>query len=401
MASIAALSLNLRLALTAIPPLLPTIRRDTGMSAAVGGLLITIPLLCFGALAPLAPRLARHFGAEHVVAMALAVLMASVVLRSAPGIAALFIGTLLLGASVTCGNVLGPGVVKSWFDRRTGPVMGLYTTGVNAGAALGAGATVPLMHAIGCSWRAVLALWAIGAAIALLIWLPQVNSTRLKDSGLAKPSYPQVRLLYRDRLAWQVTLFFGLQAIIYAGTTWLPSVFVAHGVSQSDAGLLLAISNLTGMVTTFAVPVLAVRRSTQGSLVIAAVALLATSIIGLLVAPASGALAWTVLLGLGQGAAFGLGLSLILLRSGSEPHAAELSGMTQTVGYLLSAPVPIGLGFVRDVTGGWTWPLLALLLLLLPLLLMGLGASRNRHVLAGQSADPVVATGPDSVTDAS
>jgi CP family cyanate transporter-like MFS transporter len=169
-------------------------------------------------------------------------------------------------------------------------------------------------------------------------------------------------------------------------------VFVAHGLSQTYAGLLLAIVNLTGMVTTFLTPVLAMRRPSQGGLVIAAVALCATSLIGLLVAPVGGAVAWTVLLGLGQGAMFGLALSLILLRTTDEGHANELSGMAQTVGGLLGALGPVGLGVVHDLTGGWTWPLFLLLLVLLPLLVMGLGASRNRNVLDAPSVEVGMAT---------
>lgn len=388
LAAIACVSINIPLAAASVSPLLPTIRNDTGMSAAAGGLLLTIPLLCFGTLSTLAPRLARRFGADHVIALSMVVLAISILWRSAPSIASLFGGTLLLGAALTCGNVLLPGIIKRKFEGRTGPVMALFTTGVLAGAALSEAATVPLMHALGWSWRATLALWAGPALVALLIWLPQMTGAGDNDIGLAVPSYPQLRRFYRDRLAWQVALFFGMQTVVYnAAAAWIPSVFVAHGVSQSRSGLLLAIVNLTGMITTFAFPVLAMRRPTQGRLVISSTALLATSLVGLLVAPVAGAVIWMVLFGLGQGAAFSLGYSLILLRSVDEQHATELSGMTLSVGYLLGALGPVGLGVVHDITGGWTWPLLMLLLLLLPLLVLGLGASRSRHVLATPSAD--------------
>ena len=380
--ALAAIPLNLSLATSAISPLLPTIRRETGISAAVGGLLTTIPLLCMGVLAPLAPRLARRFGVEHVIAAGLVVLMTSMLVRSVPGIAALFGGTLLLGASAS-GYVLVPGVIKRRFGPRHGPVIGLFSTGGLVGSVLGAGATVPLMHATGLSWRATLAVWAVVAMVTLFIWLPQMGSTVASDAQLQVPAYPALRHLYRDHLAWQVALYYGMQNLIYNGAAaWLPSLFVAHGVSQSTAGLLLATVSLTGMATTFSVPVLATRRPTQGPLVVATVALIATGLIGMLVAPVTGAIAWMIMFGLGQGAAFSLGLSLILLRSSDEQHAIELSGMTQTFGYLFSALGPVGLGVVHDVTGGWDWPLAVLLLLLLPLLVLGLGASRNGHVLA-------------------
>ena len=274
-------------------------------------------------------------------------------------------------------------------------MLALYSTGITVGATLGVGLTVPLMHLTGWGWRGTLALWAIGAGAALLMWLPRVRSGCSGDAGRVLPDSPRARQFYRDPLAWQVTAFFGLESLIYNATaTWLPSLFVAHGVSQSSAGLLLATVNLTGMVTTFAIPVLAMRRPTQGGLVIATTALIAASLVGLLVAPVSGALIWMVLFGLGQGAALGLGLSFILLRSTDAGHATELSGMAQTFGYLLSAFGPVGLGVIYDLSGGWTWPLAVLLVLLVPSLATGLGASRNRCVLshtgrvAGSNAIP-------------
>ena len=188
--ALAAIPLNLSLATSAISPLLPTIRHEMGISAAVGGLLTTIPLLCMGVVAPLAPRLARRFGAEHVIAAGLVVLITSMLVRSVPGIGALFCGTLLLGASAS-GYVLVPGVIKRRFGSRTGPVIGLYSTGGLMGSVLGAGATVPLMHATGLSWRATLALWATIAAVTLFLWLRQMNGTVAIDASLPVPVYPR------------------------------------------------------------------------------------------------------------------------------------------------------------------------------------------------------------------
>lgn len=155
---------------------------------------------------------------------------------------------------------------------------------------------------------------------------------------------------------------------------------------QSTAGLLLAVSNLVGMAGTFALPILAVRRPRQGGLAVLTTAFIASGLAGLLLAPVGGALVWMVLFGLGQGAALGLALSFILLRSPDPAHATEHSGMAQTFGYLLSALGPVGLGLVHDLTGGWTWPLLVLLAMLGPLLAAGLGAARERVVMTASEA---------------
>lgn len=381
-AALVAIPFNLALSLSVISPLLPTIRHDTGISATVGALLYTAPLLCFAALAPFAPRLARCLGAERVIAAGLLLQLVSIVVRAAPSLPALFCGTLLLGVAAASGNVLVPGLIKRRFGRRGSSMMGLYSTASVLGSMVGAAASVPLMHAAGWGWRPTLALWAVPAAATLLIWLRHIDDARASAVPEA-PSYPRIRRLYRDRVAWHVTLYYGMQNLVYSGAVaWLPTIFVAHRVSQSKAGLLLAVVNLTGMLTTLTVPLLAARRPSQTPLVLAAGALLGLGLAGVLVSPASAAVLWMIAFGLGQGAAFSLALSLILLRSVDAEHATELSGMTLTFGYLFGALGPLCLGAIHDLTEGWTWPLGALLLLLLPLLFSGLGASRDRQILA-------------------
>jgi MFS transporter, CP family, cyanate transporter len=244
---------------------------------------------------------------------------------------------------------------------------------------------VPLMHAAGWGWRPTLAVWAIPAAATLLVWLRYIDGARAAITPEA-PAHPRVRRLYRDQIAWHVTLYYGMQNLVYTGAVaWLPTIFVAHRVSQSRAGLLLAIVNLTGMITTLAVPLLAAKRPSQIHLAVAAATLLALGLAGMLIAPVSAAVLWMIAFGLGQGAAFSLALSLILLRSVDAEHATELSGMTLALGYLFGALGPLCLGAIHDLTGGWTWPLGALLLLLLPLLFYGIGASRDRQILASRA----------------
>lgn len=378
--TIALMALNMTLASSAVSPLLSTIRHDTRMSGTVAGFLVTIPFLCFGLLAPVVARLARRLSAERVVAAGLSVLVAGILVRSAPGLATLFAGTFLIGAAVTCSNVLLPGVIKRRFETNAGPVIGLFTTGQLVGGAIGAGATVPLMTSLGLSWADTLALWAIPATGALLLWLWTIP---LAHPALApKLDHPLLSQLYHDRVAWSVALFFGFQAAIYnAVAAWLPSLFVAHGLSRSTAGLLLALVNVTGMITALTVPILAMRRPSQKILVLAVTAMFAVSLAGLTLAPVGAAILWVVLFGVGEGAGFGLALTFILLRSTNDRQATELSAMTQTVGSLVGALGPVSIGAVHDLAGGWSWSLFTLLCCVAPFLALGLGASRDRHVL--------------------
>ena len=168
------LAANLRPALTSVAPLIGQIRTNTGISNGVAGLLTTLPLLAFGVLSPTVPWLARRFGMERLLLASLLVLALGILLRSA-GVAALFLGTAVLGAAITVGNVLLPGLVKRKFPERAGLMTSVYSTAMGISAALAAGASVPVARLTGMGWRGALALWALPAFLAAVAWLPQLR----------------------------------------------------------------------------------------------------------------------------------------------------------------------------------------------------------------------------------
>src|SRR3954449_4577974 len=170
-AAVVAVALNQRPAVVAVAPLLGDLRADTGLSAAMAGLLTTVPVLCFGAFAPVAPRLARRFGLEAAVGLSLALLAGGIALRLLTPLGFLYAGSLVAGSAIALANVLLPAFVKREFAR-PGAVMGMYSASLNIGAAVGAAATVPLATALGIGWRPALGLWLVLALAALVLWLP-------------------------------------------------------------------------------------------------------------------------------------------------------------------------------------------------------------------------------------
>jgi MFS transporter, CP family, cyanate transporter len=373
------LAANLRPALTAVAPLISQIRTDTGISNGVAGLLTTLPLLAFGLLSPVAPRLALRFGMERVLLVSLMVLTAGILLRSAGEVAALFLGTATLGAAIVVGNVLLPSLIKQRFPERTGLMTSVYSTALGISAALAAGASVPVTQLTGMGWRGSLALWALPAFLTAVVWLPQLRRSDRPTDTSAQTS--RVSSLWRSPLAWQVTLFMGLQSLAYYVTlTWLPEILREGGMDATRAGWMLALSQAVAIVTMFLAPVIAGRRPSQQGVVVAAVGLSGIGTIGLLVADSTLSALWVVLLGLGQGACFSLALTFFALRAPDSEHAAALSGMAQTVGYLLAAGGPSLFGVLRDVTHAWNVPLALLLAITVCLLIAGLGAARDAHV---------------------
>jgi CP family cyanate transporter-like MFS transporter len=378
--AIVLLAANLRPALTSVAPLIGQIRTDTGVSNGVAGLLTGLPLLAFAVLSPIAPRLARRFDVERVLLASLLVLAVGILLRSAGVVAALFLGTAILGAAIAVGNVLLPSLVKREFPERTGLMTSTYTTALAVSAAIAAGASFPIAYQVDIGWRGSLALWALLALVAAVAWFPQIRSA--DPANASTGTSRGVTGLWGSVLAWQVTLFMGLQSLgYYVVLTWLPEILQEEvGVSAAQAGWMLALAQVVVIPAMFIAPVLADRRPSQYSVVVVAVTLTGVGTLGLLVAASTATVLWIVLLGLGQGACFSLALTFFALRAPDSEHAAALSGMAQSVGYLLAAGGPFLFGLLRDATHAWTAPLTLLVAVTVCLLITGLGAARDAHV---------------------
>jgi len=375
--AIVLVALNLRSALTVVGPLIRDLRTGDGLSSTAAGLLAAAPLIAFGLISPLGPRLAARFGIERTLVACMLVLTASLALRPLPSVVLLFAGTLAAGAGIAVANVLLPALVKRRFGAQATFMTGIYSVALGAGAALAAGLAVPSERWLGDSWRAALGVWALPALLAALAWLPLLRGAR---RGAA--TAPGIRVdLWRDRVAWSVTGFMALLAVqFYAEVAWLPEIYRHEGMSKGAAGALLSLSLIVGIPCGFVVGALAGRMRDQRPIVWVAGLLTLGGWIGVLLAPMAVPSLWAVLLGVGFGAGFTLVLSLFVLRADDTPHAAALSGMAQSVGYALAAAGPVVVGALHDTTGGWTVPLLVLVGVGVVDLAIGLGAGSARFV---------------------
>lgn len=351
--SVAALLLiafNMRPTITSIAPFLGDIQRDLGLSALGISLLATAPVVCLGVFAPAAPALARRFGAEAVLLGSLLGIVLGAVARSF-GVIPLFLGTVIIGASMSLLGVLTPVVIKRDFPQRVGTVIGLYTMLISLGAALSTATAVPLRHALADSWEMALLFWTLPALIAAVVLIPQLFRYQ-QAHGVARA---RMRGLLIDPLAWQVTGFFVLVcALAYAVFSWGPTMLQARGVDAANSGLIMSISYLAQMATAFLAPLVAERQRDQRLLAVGLIILTSAGLAGFVFAPIWSLTAVAILLGFGQGGAFGLALSLILLRSDDQHVAARLSSMAQTIGYVAGGLIgPLAVGLIYDWAGSW------------------------------------------------
>ncbi|CEF36843.1 MFS transporter [Xanthomonas citri] len=344
---------NLRGPITAMPPLLAQIQADFGLGTTAAGALTTLPLLAFALLSPVSALLAREYGLERTLFGALVTIALGIALRSAGAVWCLYVGTTLIGMGIAAGNVLLPSLVKRDFPHNIAALTGAYALAMGIAAALGSAVVVPLAHSLG--WNGALATLLVLPLAALAVWTTQLGRHTAPPPGT--PSPPHGGAVWHSALAWQVTLFLGLNSTIYyIAIGWLPTILIEAGMSPAKAGSLHGVLQLATAVPGLFLAVLLRGRRDQRLPAAAVAGFSVVALLGLMVAPQL-ALVWSILFGLGTGAGIILGLTFIGLRTGDARQAATLSGMSQLIGYLLAAAGPMAMGpcTMRSVDGVCPW----------------------------------------------
>lgn len=368
---------TLRVTFTGIAPLLDAIRAEYQLTTAQTGLLTTLPLLAFGLVSPLAAGVARRFGIERSLLLAMVIICLGIGLRSLPSAAWLYFGTALIGCGIALGNVLLPGLIKRDFSGHVARMTGAYSITMGAAAAAGSAMVVPLALA-GFGWRGALLLLMVFPLLALLLWLPQARrqaTTPMTGSGAAHN-----RGIWRSALAWQVTLFLGINSLVYYVIVgWLPAILQSMGYSEAQAGSLHGLLQLATAAPGLAIPLVLHRLKDQRGIAVLVALMCVVSTLGLWLLPGQ-AVIWTLIFGFGSGATMILGLTFIGLRASSAHQAAALSGMAQTIGYLLAACGPPLIGKIHDAYGDWHIPLIIVALIAVVMALFGALAGRAREI---------------------
>ncbi|CAN5200213.1 MFS transporter [soil metagenome] len=374
---IVALAFNLRPAAVSVGPVLAEIIAGLQMSATTAGLLTTLPVLAFALFGALTPWLARRLGLHRLTLLALVAVVVGLALRARTDSVLLFLLLSLLAlAGMATANVLLPSLVKLHFPHRVGLLTSVYTTALAIGLTLASVLTVPLGEVLG-SWRWGIGIWALTALVAAVPWVRLVRHDAAPADGRREITLAQVA---QTRLGWSMAAFFGLQSLqAYAVFGWFAQVYRDAGFGPATAGLLLGVVTAVSIPLSFLLPSLTARLVDQRLLITALVACYPLGYVGLAVEPRSGAWLWAVLVGVAA-SVFPVALTLIGLRAHTPAGTAALSGFTQSVGYLVAAVGPFGVGLLYDLTGAWTVPLLALTLLSLAQVVAGLLVARPAYI---------------------
>lgn len=397
----------LRSPITGVGAIIGEIEASTGLSHTMSGMLTTLPLIAFAVFALAAPGLSTRLGMERTLFCSMLLMTGGILVRALPSVAALFAGTALIGIGIAVCNVLLPGLIKRDFPQQVGLMTSLFTTCLTFWAAISSGISVPLSQGP-LGWRGALTIWAVLTAIGTLVWLPLLSrctadsgskdldataTNRSSSLTAAAPAAPTGRQpgqgeanrpsrgIWRSRVAWLVTIFMGFQSILfYISISWLPDILQERGMSAEQAGWMLSLMQLISMAGSFLMPLLAARSDSQKWLTAATAALCVIGFGGIWAGPVSLAALFILLLGVGSGSTFGLAIVFFSLRSRTTEQANALSGMAQSVGYVLAAFGPTLFGYLHDLSGSWDTPLAVITGVSVLTALFGYAAGRKGFV---------------------
>ena len=365
--------ISMRSALTALSPLLDQVIQSFDLSSSEAGLLGTLPLLCFASLSFAGVAVVARAGLEKVLAGAALLLALGALTRGMGSSTALFAGTLLGGAGAAVTSALLPAIVRQEW-KQIASAMAIYALLTTWGGGLASALSYPLAVLTPLGWRFSLAVWALPALLSAWLW---IRSPAIGTQPSSSSTIPLARLL-RSPLAWQVSLFYGLNILtFFIVIAWLPSYLHAAGYSVQWSGMALGIMQILAVPPGIFLASQAKTPRQQGLLAFLASAMMAAGFCGYAISPEL-SMMWTFFTGIGGGVCLSLSLQLVALRTTTAPALLALSALSQTIGYGVAAVGPFLFGLGHDLTGSWWLPFLCIAAISMLQGGFGLLASRDR-----------------------
>ncbi|NQJ71769.1 MFS transporter [Streptococcus suis] len=358
-AGIVMLGVVMRAPFTALPSILIDIANSLGVEVSSLGILTSIPLIMFALCSSLAPRLAAKFGMERLMAVVLLVMVLGSGMRVF-NLPTLFLGTMLVGATISFINVLLPSIVAANFPKKIGFYTTIYITLMGVAATVASMLAVPIVSA--SSWQTFIILITAVVLLAFLLWLPNIRNNHRFE---VKKRDRQVNSIWRNKTAIAFLIFGGLQSVLfYTEITWLPTISQSVGFSKEEAGLMAGIFNLTAIPMSMIIPSILSRHTKEMRRNIMLGTSSATLLgLALMTFLPNNIILWTllhVILSFSNAALFPYMMLGFTLKTSNSQATAQLSGMVQTGGYLIAAFGPGLLGYSFPLFGSWMPLILAL-----------------------------------------
>ena len=350
----------LRSPFTALPTILGDIAQGLGVEVSSLGILTSLPLLMFALFSAFASRLAQKIGLEHLFTYCLLLLTIGSVIRIF-NLPLLYLGTLIVGASIAIFNVLLPSMIQANQPQKISLLTTLYVTAMGVSTAIASYLSVPITQA--SSWKGLILVLSFLCLVTLLVWLPNHRHNHHLESQKEKQVKENI---LKSKDVWAIIIFGGLQSLLfYTSMTWLPTIAISAGLSNKDAALLASIFSLISIPFSMTVPSLTTRLSDgHRRIMLTIISIAGMTGIAMLLYPSNNFLYWLVahlLIGTACSALFPYLMVCFSLKTSSPEKTAQLSGLAQTGGYILAAFGPTLFGYSFDLFQSWIPAVLALL----------------------------------------
>ncbi|TDV40493.1 CP family cyanate transporter-like MFS transporter [Pseudomonas helmanticensis] len=366
MSAIILVALNLRPSMAAVGPLLSAIRGDIPLSFSVASLLTMLPVMAMGLAMFFGLGISQRLGEQRTVLLSLLIIgLATLSRLFIESAAELIASAVLAGIGIALIQALMPALIKSRFANNVALCMGLYVTSIMGGAAIAA-SFAPLVLVQTGSWRSGLAIWAILALLAFVLWWSQRGQLTSTVPTTARKEW-----FFANSRAWLLALFFGLGTASYTCVlAWLAPYYVEKGWSEQNAGLLLGFLTAMEVISGLVVPAIANRSRDRRVILMALLTLIIAGFCGLILSPQQFSLLWPCLLGLGIGGLFPMSLIVSLDHLENPQRAGGLTAFVQGIGYLIAGLSPLLAGVIRDRLGSFEWAWWSLTAVMAVMLLM-------------------------------
>ncbi|MCD0477505.1 MFS transporter [Chryseobacterium sp. LC2016-29] len=374
-------SSNLRSPITSVGPVLNQISNSLHLNNLQSSMLTSIPLIMFASCSVLVSKFSHRFSINRFLLYALIILSFGLFMRVFGSVWTLFTGSVLIGLGVCIGNVITPGYIKNNFPKQIGLMTGIFAVSMNLTAALASGYSVSLGEWTGYGWRGSLGIWLVIALLALFVVAVELllNRSSVQQTGvsLVKSDFN----MFKSKQAWNISIFMGLQSLVYYSLiSWLPAVLGDYGMQGNEPGWILFIIQISMIPITFVGPIIANKMKDQKAMIVFIFILMLTSVLMFAWLRSEWIYVTAVLLGLSNGLSFSLSILFFSLRTRSSANAIKISGMAQSVGYLIAAFGPAVFGKLHDFDPSWKWSFYFLGLSITTMFYFGMKAARRKFV---------------------
>ena len=275
---------------------------------------------------------------------------------------------------IAFGNVLAPAIIKTRFPVYMGTMMGLYTVVMNVVGSLSSSIISPLTTHF--NYSIALGIIAIITAVTIMIWAFQLKQ---QPPEAVSNVHSQINV-WKSLLAWSNSIHGRTVTRFYTIINWLPELLTDHGIPLQTSGIYVSLLQIAIIPLTFVTPIVATKMKSQVPLTLLTSILFTIGVLCFIFVDYKFVLVGIILIGVASGLAFGLANTLFVVRTESGQTAAKLSGMAQSVGYLLAAIGPFLFGIFHDWTHQWTLSLCVLLIVSLLILVFGTKAGSQTTI---------------------